>query len=185
MAAVYERIRAAVLQEATRPSPYDAKQHAENQAKFTKMVADLCKDAQLQADITADKLWRHVWQKIRYAGFKAEYVNEEIVRLTPFFEDFRVLTGPEWRFDPQKTTHGKAVREFLDKNGRFAGVRYSKLAPKLGKILTCAARFQAFSSGVQPLASLLGKDYADPSDEALWRTHARLADWLATRLHFM
>lgn len=35
MAAVFEHIRAAVLQEATRPSPYDAQQHAENQAMLT------------------------------------------------------------------------------------------------------------------------------------------------------
>ena len=187
MAAVFERIRAAVLQEATRPSPYDAKRHAENQAKFTKMVEDLCEDAHLHADMTADDLWRHVWEKIRYAGFKAEYVNEEIKRLTPFFKDFRVLTGPEWRFDPQRIAHGKAVREFLDKNGRFAGVSYSKLAPKLRKILAGAARFQAFPPGGQPLAALLGDDYADPGDEALWRTHARLAELVGytTALHVM
>src|SRR5271155_1557166 len=173
MAAVYERIRAAVLQEATRPSPYDAKKHAENQLRFTEMVADLCEKAQLQADITAEHLWQYVWEKIRYAGFKAEYVSEEIKRLRPFFEDFRVLTGPEWRFDPKKIAHGKAVREFLEKNGRFTGVSYSKLAPKLRKILRAAALFQCFPPGVQPLASLLGDDYAD--DEAFWRTQARLA----------
>lgn len=176
MAAVFERIRAAVFQEGTRPSPYDPKQHADNQAKFAEMVGDLCKDAQLRTDMTADDLWRHVWEKIRYAGFRAEYVNEEIKRLTPFFKDFRVLTGPEWRFDPQKMAHGKLVREFLDKNGRFAGISYSRLAPKLRKILSVAAVFQAFPPGVQPIAALLGGDYADPRDEALWRTHKRLAE---------
>ena len=187
MAAVFERIRAAVFQEATRPSPYDAKQHAENQAKFTKMVEDLCKDAQLRPDMTADDLWRHVWEKIRYAGFKAEYVNEEIKRLTPFFKDFRVLAGPEWRFDLQRIAHGKAVREFLDKNGRFAGISYSKLTPKIRKILRGAAVFQAFPPGVQPLAALLGDDYADPGDEALWRMHKRLAELVGytTALHVM
>ena len=187
MAAVFERIRAAVVQEATRPSPYDAQQHAKNQASFTKMVEDICKDAHFRPDMTAEDLWRHVWQKIRYAGFKAEYVNEEIKRLTPFFKDFRVLTGPEWRFDPQRIAHGKAVREFLDKNGRFAGVRYSKLSPKLRKILTCAALFQSFPLGVRPLTALLGQDYADPSDEALWRTHKRLAELVGytTALHVM
>jgi len=187
MAAVFERIRAAVFQEATRPSPYDAKQHAENQAKFAKMVEDLCKDAQLRADMTADDLWRHLWEKIRYAGFKAEYVNEEIKRLTPFFRDFRVLTGPEWRFDLQRIAHGKAVREFLDKNGRFAGISYSKLAPKIRKILRGAAVFQAFPPGVQPLAALLGDDHANPGDEALWRMHKRLAELVGytTALHVM
>jgi hypothetical protein len=187
MAAVFERIRAAVVQEATRPSPYDAQQHAKNQASFTKMVEDICKDAHFRPDMTAEDLWRHVWQKIRYAGFKAEYVNEEIRQLTPFFSDFRALNGAEWSFDPWKIAHGKAVREFLDKNGRFAGVRYSKLSPKLRKILTCAALFQSFPLGVRPLTALLGQDYADPSDEALWRTHKRLAELVGytTALHVM
>jgi hypothetical protein len=187
MAAVFERIRAAVLQEATRPSPYDAMQHSYNQANFAKMVEDLCKDARLRADMTADDLWRHVWEKIRYAGFKAEYVNEEIKRLTPFFKDFRALEGPEWHFDPKRIAHGKAVREFLSKNGRFAGISYSKLAPKLRKILSGAARFQAFPPDVQPLAALLGDGYADTSDEALWRTHERLAELVGytTALHVM
>jgi hypothetical protein len=188
MATVFERIRAAVVQEATRPfSPYDAQQHAKNQASFAKMVEDICKDAHFRPDMTADDLWGHIWQKIRYAGFKAEYVNEEIKQLTPFFRDFRALSGAEWVFDPQKIAHGKAVREFLNKNGRFAGVRYSKLAPKLRKILTCAGIFQSFPSGVRPLTALLGEDYADPSDEALWRTHKRLAELVGytTALHVM
>jgi len=187
MAVVFERIRAAVLQEATRPLPYDAQQHVKNQLRLKEMVAELCKDAHLQTCITVDKLWGHVWQKIRYAGFKAEYVNREISHLTPFFSDFRVLTGPEWLFDPKKIAHGKYVREFLEKNGRFDGVRYSKLAPKLRKILTCAALFQTFPPGVQPLACLLGDNYADRSDEALWRTHTRLAELVGytTALHVM
>jgi hypothetical protein len=187
MAAVFERIRAAVFQEATRPAPYDAKQHSRNQANFAKMVEDLCRKARLRADITTDDLWRHVWEKIRYAGFKAEYVNQEITRLTPFFNDFRVLEGPEWHFDPERIAHGPAVREFLNKNGRFTGISYSKLAPKLRKILSVAARFQAFPPDVQPLAALLGDDYADPSDAALWRAHERLAELVGytTALHVM
>jgi hypothetical protein len=65
MAAVFERIRDAVLQEATRPSPCDAKQHAANQAKFKEMLQDLCNNAHLRADMTTDHLWMQVWTKIR------------------------------------------------------------------------------------------------------------------------
>src|ERR1700683_1073210 len=111
MAAVFERIRAAVLQEGTRPLPYDAKQHAANQAKFKETLQDLCNNAHLRADMTADDLWWHVWTKPRYAGFKAAFVGLEIPRLTPFFKDFRALTGPEWRFDPDGIAHGEAVQE--------------------------------------------------------------------------
>ncbi len=187
MAAVFERIRAAVFQKGTRPSPYDAKLHAENQLRFKEMVGDLCRQACLRADMTADDLWQHVWEKVRYAGFKAEYVNEEIKRLRPFFEDFRVLTGPDWHFDPRKLAHGNAVQEFLGKSGRFAGISYSKLAPKIRKIVSVAAKFQAFPPGVQPLAALLGDDYADPSDEGLWRTQERLTGLVGytTALHVM
>jgi hypothetical protein len=176
MAAVFERIRAAVLQEATRPSPYDAKQHADNQAKFTGTLETMCKNAQLRADMTADCLWWQVWTKTRYAGFRAEYVtNKDIPSLTPFFKDFRVVIGSEWQFDPDGIPHGKAVREFLHKKGRFAGINYNKNERKLRTILTAAAAFQAFPPGVQPLAALFGDDYKQPGDKALWRAHKRLA----------
>ena len=187
MAAVFGRIRAAVLQEATRPSPYDATQHATNQASFTAKLDDLCKKAHLRPDMTAEDLWWHVWTKIRYAGFRAEYAGREIERLTPFFADFRVLTGPDWRFDPIGTAHGKAVREFLDRAGRFTDISYSRLAPKLRKILLAAVAFQAFPPGASPLAALFGDNYDESGDEALWRAHGRLARLIGytTALHVM
>jgi hypothetical protein len=188
MAVVFERIRAAVLQEATRPSPYDAKQHAANQAKFKKMLQDLCNNAHLRADMTADDLWMQVWTKTRYAGFRAEYVtNQDIPSLTPFFKDFHLLTGSEWRFDPDGIPHGEAVREFLHKNGRFAGINYNKSERKLRTILKAAGAFQAFPIGLQPLAALFGDEYDKPGDEAFWRAHARLAGLVGftTALHVM
>ncbi len=187
MATVFERIRAAVVEEATRPSPYDAKQHAANQAKFKEKLQSLCDHAHLRDDMTSDDLWGHVWKKTRYAGFKAAYVGLEIPRLTPFFEDFRVLTGPEWRFDRDGIAHGEAVRDFLCKTGRFAAISYNKRAPKLQKILAAAKLFQAFKPGVQPLAALFGDDYAKPGDDAFWRAHTRLAELLGytTALHVM
>jgi hypothetical protein len=187
MAAVFERIRAAVLQEATRPSPYDAEEHAKNQAKFRAKLAELSKDAHLRADMAADELWQQVWIKIRYAGFKSAFVTKEIPPLTPFFKDFRVLTGPEWRFDPSGIAHGEAVREFLGKTGRFGGISYNRLAAKLQKIIEAAAIFRAFPPGVPALAALFGPGYNEPGDEALWRAHGRLAEVIGytTALHVM
>jgi hypothetical protein len=186
-AIVFERIRAAVLEEATRPSPYDAKQHDKNKAEFTKALDDVCRNAHLRADMSVDDLWGRVWKTIRYAGFKAEYVHGEIEQLTPFFKDFRVLAGPEWYFDSDKKAHGKAVREFLNKEGRFAGISYSRLAPKLHKILSVAAVFQVFQPDALPLASFLGDGYDVPGDAALWRVHKRLAQLVGytTALHLM
>jgi hypothetical protein len=187
MAAIFERIRTAVLQEATRPSPYDAKQHDRNRDMFKSALQKLCSNAYLRADMTADELWGHVWTKIRYAGFKAAYVSLEIPRLTPFFNDFRALIGPEWRFDSIGNVHGEAVREFLGKAGRFAGISYNKSARKLRKILTAAAAFQRIPPGAQALAVLFGDDYGEPGDEALWRAHERLAELVGytTALHVM
>lgn len=123
MARVFERIRAAVVQEATRLSPdYPAEKYAANQAKFKADLQELCSDARLRPDMAVDDLWFHVWTKIRYAGIRAAFASGEIDRLRPFFNDFRVLTSPEWYFDPNRTAHGKAVREFLDRSGRFAGI---------------------------------------------------------------
>ena len=190
MAAVFERIREAVHQEATRPSPCDARQHEVNQAAFRAKLGELCAQAQLQADMTVDALWRHVWTKIRYAGFRATYVTEEVRRLTPFVADFRKLGGPDWHFDPQGIAHGRNVRDFLHRTGPFANVGYSRLEPKLGKMLSVAAAFREFSRSsrdVSALAFLFGDDYAEPSDNAFWRAHQRLAEQIGhtTALHVM
>lgn len=188
MAAVFDRVRDAVLQEATRPSPYDAKQHAANQAKFKEMLRDLCNNAHLRANMTADDLWGQVWTKTRYAGFRAEYVtNQDIPSLTPFFKDFRVLISSEWRFDSDGTPRGEAAREFLDKKGRFAGISYNSNERKLLTILKAAAAFQAFPPGAQALVALFGDDYDKAGDEAFWRAHARLAGLVGftSALHVM
>ena len=187
MASVFERIRAAVVQEATRPSPYNAKQHANNQALFKRSLQEAGKSARLRADMTREELWWHVWTKIRYAGFKAAFVSREIERLKPFLNDFRVLNEPQWHFDPSGTNHGEAVREFLEKSGRFAGISYSKLAPKLRKIILAAAEFQRFPADTPALAALFGDDYNQPGDDALWRAHRHLANLVGytTALHVM
>lgn len=188
MARVFERIRAAVVQEATRLSPdYPAEKYAANQAKFKADLQELCSDARLRPDMAVDDLWFHVWTKIRYAGIRAAFASGEIDRLRPFFNDFRVLTSPEWYFDPNRTAHGKAVREFLDRSGRFAGISYSRLEPKLRKILSAAAAFQVFPDGVEPIAALFGDEYNEHSDEPLWQAHSRLAELVGytTALHIM
>jgi len=186
MATVFERIRAAVLQEATRPSPYDPKQHAENKAAFTAKLLEVCTNAHLRADMTSDDLWWHVWTKIRDAGFRAAYVANEISRLKPFLNDFRVLTGPEWQFDHDGIARGEAAREFLEKKGRFADISYNTNPYKFSKILLAAAIFQTFPTDAQPLAALFGDDY-DKSGDAMWRAHARLAKVVGytTALHVM
>jgi hypothetical protein len=187
MAAVFERIRAAVLQEATRPSPYDAEQHAKNQAAFTETLRKLCDRARLRVDMTADDLWEHVWTKIRYAGFRASFVDSEIQRLKPFFADFRVLVVAEWQFDPNGNAHGKAVQEFLSKSGRFEGISLNKNARKLRLTLSAAASFRSFPACTPALTALFGDNYHEPGDDALWQMHARLAELVGdtTALHVM
>lgn len=188
MARVFERIRDAVYLEATRLSPdYPAEKYAANQAEFTADLQELCSSARLRPDMTADDLWRHVWTKIRYAGFKAAFVSGEIERLSPFFNDFRSLGDSEWRFDPAGKEHGEAVREFLAKTGRFVGISYSKLAPKLLKILQSAKAFRDFPPGIPALEALFGPDYSGASDDALWRAHSRLEKLVGftTALHVM
>lgn len=187
MANVFDRIRAAVFTEATRPDPYDSHGHARNKAAFALKLEELCNAAHLQTAMTADQLWHHVWRKIRYAGFRAAFVTGEIKRLAPFFDDYRTLTGPEWYFDPGGTAHGAAVQEFLDKTGRFAGISYNKLDRKLKKILKAAEAFQAFPPGTPALVALFGDGYDEPGDDALWRAHERLAALVGdtTALHIM
>jgi hypothetical protein len=188
MAVVFHRIRDAVLLEATRPSPDDAKSHQDNQATFRRELQEVCKDAQFDADISAEKLWMHVWEKVRYAGFQAAFVtNFDIPSLTPVFSDFSSLAGPEWQFDPNGTSHGVAVTDFLYGTGRFAGLQYNRNKRKLRTILNAAALFQAFPSGMRPLEAFFGPQALESSDEAFWCSHQRAAEQIgfATALHVM
>ncbi len=188
MAVVFERLRTAVFQEGTRPTPYDATKHAANQARFKSMLREVCDSSHLRPDMAARELWYQVWTKIRYAGFRAAYVaNVDIPHLEPFLKDFRALAGPEWRFDPERVRHGKAVREFLKGSGRFAGIRYNRNERKLRAVLRVAAAFRAFPAGVKPLVALFGEGYDRPDDDALWRAHGRLAKLVgfAATLHVL
>lgn len=188
MALVFERIRAAVFLEGTRPSPYDAAKHAANQAKFTGELRCLCEAARLRPDMTANDLWGQVWRAIRYAGFVATYVSEhDIPSLEPLLDDFRVLSGPEWHYDPERKQHGTAVRDFLSKTGRFAGRKYNKNERKLRRMLAVASVFQSFPVGVRPLVALFGEGYDAPGDDVFWQAHAHLEKLVGftTALHVM
>jgi hypothetical protein len=138
--------------------------------------------------MAAGELWYEIWTKIRYAGFRAEYVtNVDIPNLTPFLKDFRALAGPDWRFDPERARQGKAVREFLIGGGRFAGVSYNKNERKLRTMLRVAATFQAFPPRIKPLMALFGEGYDRGDDGALWQAHGRLEKLVGftTALHVL
>jgi hypothetical protein len=187
MADVFERIYAAVMQEATRPQPYARDRHLANQAAFCAQLRTLAAAARLRCDMSADDLWWHVWTKIRYAGFRASYATGEICRLTAVFGNFRTLGTDNWRFDPTEAHHGCEVQNFLGKTGRFANIRYSKLKPKLQKILVAAAKFRSFGADVRPLEALFGSGFDNGSDDAFWRAHSHLAEVVGytTALHIM
>lgn len=187
MARGFKEIRKGVFQKATRPEPYDPVEHAANQTKFCAKLKALCDEARLRRDMTADELWGHVWKCIRYAGFRAAYVTDEIKRLEPFFGDFRKLSGTEWDYDRQGNNHGVAVREFLTHSGRFKGISYSKLKPKLKKIIETARYFCEFPQGTSALKGLFGSGYDKPGDDTFRAAHKRLADRIGftAALHVM
>lgn len=187
MGAVFECIRADVLQEATRPVPYDAGEHAANQARFKEHLARECAKSRFRGDRTADELWQEVWEKVRFAGFRAAFVECEIERLRPFFLDFRQLVGPQWHFDPDGIAHGELVRDFLRREGPFAAIgSYNTRDLKLRTILKAAEKFRSFA-GIHPLAELFGEGYDQPGDETLWKAHGHLETLVGftTALHIM
>jgi hypothetical protein len=186
MAAVYERVRLAVIFEATRPSTDDPLAHAANQEAFRTKLRSLCGEARLRPDMSMDELWWHVWSKVRYAGFRASYATEEISRLEPFFNDFQRLAGPEWRFG-DNGPDGEAVREFLARTGRFAGVGYNRNRAKLRKILNAAEAVRAMEPGPPALEAFFGPDCLRGGDDIFWRAHGRLARLVGytTALHVM
>ncbi len=73
-------VRRVLLEEATIATS-DYPDQEKNKNKFEKFTEKLLKDSTYNQKTSAEVLWNHLWQKIRFAGFKAERAAGEIDRI--------------------------------------------------------------------------------------------------------
>ncbi len=167
MVDTYRRIRIAVYTEAIKgPSP-DVIQHAESQQAFRAFVTGLCADANLRtyADTSPEsrqRLWRHIWTKIRYAGIRAEGASKEIEDTSDLFDDAKSFCDKNWDtlFDKKKKETkngarnvnepnillcGPYARQYFEKSGIFAGKYYYRNVSKLMRTINIAKALTDFS----------------------------------------
>lgn len=86
---IYRNIRKRVWNEATYAK--NSKQHDENKSCLKNRVSKLCEESYLSkfrgnSDDTKDRVWHHLWTKIRYAGIKADIASKEIADISSIFD---------------------------------------------------------------------------------------------------
>ncbi len=211
MVDAYRRIRVAVYSEATRSPSSDAIQHADSQRAFREFVTGLCADANLSsyADNSPEsrqRLWRHIWTKIRYAGIRAEGASEEIEDTSEIFDDALSFCDKEWDvvFDkknkstkngsrsvnePNLLLSGPTARQYFERTGRFSGLSYYRNISKLMRTIKIAKALADFSRK-NPNSAAIEFLSGGISSKNVWPIFRRITaeqDYLSsiTALHLM
>lgn len=167
MVASYRLIRRAVYEEATRGPSHDASTHAANKKLLREFVQRLCADSNLSAysantPESRQRLWRHTWTKVRYAGINANGASREIDDTQHIFDDFQSFCGDDWQFVPTISSEptkngfrtaksanlplcGRLARDYFDRSGSFSGKYYYRNISKLQRTIKIAKALQDFS----------------------------------------
>lgn len=194
--ALYERIREAVLEEATCPLNGDVEQHRANIRRQLENVDNL--GILFDPNLSAEDFWQVCWQKIRYANMEANKASAEIERLTAHgvFGEFEGFAEADWNVpdQPGKTLikneqWGAQAQNLLLKQEQFEGLKWNAFRPKLAKIVNIARKINSFvqTNPRRPILELfLGEDFED-EDDRFWAAHGRLGEIVGniTALHIM
>ncbi len=198
--AIYERIREAVIEDATRPLNGDVEQHRSNIRLLLLNLDYISTQFNTPGDpsLPADALWQHCWQKIRYANIKAVEATAEIKRLNSrgVFDEFRIFSGPAWNVPPkpgatpiENELWGAQAKDLLNKQGRFQNLQWNAKRDKLAKIVNIARTLECFArtNPDRPILELfLGENFQD-TDAQIWAAQDRLGAIVGdiTALHIM
>ena len=192
MVATYRQIRKAVYREATKAPSIDPSTHSENQQIFRDFVTELCSDAKLAPYMTntADarqRLWWHIWTKIRYAGIRAEGASNEIKNTKDIFNNYDLFTGTDWKIEFKRRANeeelnnlsvksinlhlcGKLAREYFEQAGAFEGMSYYRNIPKIKRTINLAGRFSDFAR-TNPNAFVIDFLSGGIDPKHIWRIH--------------
>lgn len=109
--AFFESLRSTIIENSTRPDPYSKVLHERNKNTLVDRVERLCREATFDPNISIDSLWKLMYERIFYAGTKAQKATTEIQSVEKFkvFINFRKLTSFEWKFDKNEW---KAYRKY-------------------------------------------------------------------------
>ncbi|TWU08365.1 hypothetical protein [Stieleria varia] len=200
LAESYRVLRKLVVDEATRPTIDDAERHRQNQGLLKSSVASICDAADLgrygyckpNSDTTkyADRVWRQLWTRIRFAGIRSQIATNEIREIGSYFDNYQNFISPDWDLETRGYTlvsGGRIVHDFLNRESVFAGKQTIGNLPKLKRTVNLARKFEgAIRSGQAPIDFILG----GYRPEQVWEIHHRLIKdigygGLLTALHFM
>lgn len=211
MVLTYRRIRKAVYEEATKEPSIEPSIRSTNQQIFRDFVTELCSDAKLTPYTmnTADarqRLWWHIWTKIRYAGIRAKGASNEITNTKYIFNDYHQFANDRWKIQFRQRTDeskfhnlsiasislplcGQMARDYFERNGPFEGISYYRNIPKIKRTIHLARNFVDFerahanATAIEFLSGGINPKY-------VWRIHryiTKTKNYLSniTALHLM
>lgn len=183
MSLKYREIRQLVFNEATMPPFSNNEIHISNQLKLKNKVLGICKQANLSLyngndDLTAKRIWHHLWTKNRYAGIKAQIASTEIADIQSIFDEYEIFSNFNW--DIQISGHnlisaGKEVHDFLNRNGQFTNKQTIGNLPKLQKIILIARLLKKFREKY-PNEQIIKFITAGNNYENVWEIHTNLLE---------
>lgn len=97
---LFENLRSFIIEEGTKPYPYDKTTHNSNKQKLINRIEQLCESVYYRSDITSDELWKLMYERVFYSGTKASKATAEIESMQKYgaFKNFRTLSNNDWNF---------------------------------------------------------------------------------------
>ena len=132
----FRKVRRDVWSDGTRRPTSTQEEHLGNQQKLRTTLTTLSERASLSnwsggGEAVAHRLWREMWTKIRYAGFRAYLATREIESLSTepgSFDQYRMFADSRWNIAGPKRHRGwdnvalgDLARDFMTKSGVYAG----------------------------------------------------------------
>ena len=158
----YRTLRKEVWERATLPEAGSLTTQSQNQAKLRGEIHHICNNADLglyQVGPTlnktdaAQKVWDHLWTKIRFAGIRSTLAGQEIASIAPIFSDYVAFCDEGWDYPG-----GARTQQYLRKEGEFANLSIVRNKVKLQKTVSLARKFCEFltNANLEPIHFILG-----------------------------
>ena len=131
----------------------------ENQKKLREKITTVTESSNLYRSWNADptKIWEHLWQKVRYAGIKADSATKVINDIKPFFNDYNSLASETWN------NGGELLEAYLNHSGCFASLKINRHSFKLECTLELARKYKSHINEDKPPISFIVDDQFNSS----------------------
>lgn len=206
---IFDSLKEKVINDSTISLTNNTLEHESNKNKLKTEINKIIDESIFNLNISDEKLWQIIWERIRYAGIRASIATNEIkeYRKNNVFDDLKKFSLPEWDFDINEwklykksndkknfifKNIGFKSRDLLNKTGNFSGLKIVSNFYKLDKTIRFARDFYKFRSNninSPALNFFIGDDFDinNLNSEKFWSIQKNFESYLGfiTSLHVM